>query len=143
MQGARVIRLAQTEVVSLGPASQYQPIVGDDAGTTAIRTGIQTCQPGYEVPLHCHPYTEIIHVLDGVLEFWMETAPIEVVALSRGDTIEIQPQAWHGFRVKGNETARLLGTHVSPHRIVQYKAGIAVDARGYRTPVQNKAPEER
>jgi quercetin dioxygenase-like cupin family protein len=133
MQGARVIRLVETEVVSLGPASQYQPIVGDEAGSTPVRTGIQTCRPGYAVPPHCHPYMEIIHVLDGVLEFWMETAPDEIVALSRGDTIEIQPQAWHGFRVKGNETARLLGTHVSPHRIVQYQAGVAVDARGYRT----------
>jgi hypothetical protein len=47
--------------------------------------------------------------------------------------ITFQPQAWHGFRVKGNETARLLGTHVSPRRIVKYKAGIAFDARGYRT----------
>ncbi len=140
MQGARVIRLLDTQVVSLGPSSQYQPIVGDDAGSTAVRTGIQTCQPGYAVPPHCHPYTEIIHVLDGVFEFWMEAAPDDVVALSRGDTLEIQPHAWHGFRVKGHTPARLLGTHVSPQRIVQYQAGVAVDARGYRTPVKRDSP---
>jgi len=133
MQGARVIRLADTDVVPLGTGSEYRPIVGDDAGTTPVRTGIQTCEPGYKVPAHCHPYMEIIHVLDGALEFWMDGAEHETVVLRRGDTIEIQPQAWHGFRVSGNETARLLGTHASPQRIVQYKAGIAVDARGYRT----------
>ena len=133
MQGARVIRLADTEVVPLGVGSDYRPIVGDDAGTTPVRTGIQTCMPGYEVPPHCHPYTEIIHVLDGALEFWMDAAENETVVLHRGDTIEIQPGAWHGFRVNGNQTARLLGTHVSPRRIVQYKAVVEVYARGYRT----------
>ncbi len=135
MQGVRVIRLADTEVVALGTGSDYRPIVGDDAGTTPVRTGIQTCDAGYEVPAHCHPYIEIIHVLDGAFEFWMEMegAAHETVVLRRGDTIEIQAGTWHGFRVKGSETARLLGTHVSPHRIVQYKAGVDVDARGYRT----------
>lgn len=133
MHGARVIPLAETEVVQLGAGSDYRLIVGDEAGTTPVRTGIQTCMPGYEVPAHCHPYVEIIHVLDGALEVWMDAAPHETVVLRRGDTIEIEPKAWHGFRVSGNETARLLGTHVSPRRIVQYKAGVKVDARGFRT----------
>ncbi len=133
MQGARVIKLAETEVVQLGAGSNYRLIVGDDAGTTPVRTGIQTCEAGYVVPVHCHPYMEIIHVLDGALEIWMEVAPDETVVLRRGDTIEIQPEAWHGFRVHGDETARLLGTHVSPRRIVTYKSGVKVDARGFRT----------
>lgn len=133
MQGARVIRLADTEVVPLGAGSNYRPIVGDDAGTTPLRTGIQTCEPGYEVPAHCHPYMEVIHVLDGAFEFWMKDAPDDIAILRRGDTLEIQPQAWHGFRVHGNETARLLGTHASPKRIVQYQSGVSVDARGYRS----------
>jgi quercetin dioxygenase-like cupin family protein len=133
MQGARVIKLVDTETVPLGTGSNYRPIVGDDEGTTPVRTGIQTCDPGYEVPAHCHPYIEIIHVLDGAFEFWMDGAENEAVVLRRGDTIEIQAGAWHGFRVMGVEAARLLGTHVSPRRIVQYKADIAVDARGYRT----------
>ncbi len=135
MQGARVIRLEDTEVVPLGSGSNYRPIVGDDAGSTPLRTGIQTCEAGYEVPLHCHPYMEVIHVLDGAFEFWMDGTPRETVILRRGDTLEIQAGAWHGFRVSGRETARLLGTHASPRRIVQYQeAGIGVDARGFRTP---------
>jgi len=132
MPGARFIRLAETEMVSLGPSSNYRPIVGDDAGTTPVRTGIQTCLPNYEVPLHRHPYMEIIHILEGTLEFWLEDAAIATELLRPGDTVEIQPGVWHGFRVKGNETLRLMGIHASPRRIVEYKAGIAVDARGYR-----------
>lgn len=131
MQGARVVRYSDTEIVSFGPSSNYRPIVGDNAGSTPLRTGIQTCEPGYEASAHQHPYMEIIHVLDGTLEFWMDNAPHETVLLSRGDTIEIQPQAWHGFRVSGNATARLLGIHASPHRIVHYKSGLKTDARGY------------
>jgi quercetin dioxygenase-like cupin family protein len=133
MQGARVIRLEDTERIALGTGSNYRPIVGDDAGTTPLRTGIQTCEPGYEVPLHSHPYMEVIHVLDGALEFWMQSAPEDTAVLRRGDTIEIEPGAWHGFRVHGSETARLLGIHASPQRIVQYQPGVAVDARGYRS----------
>jgi quercetin dioxygenase-like cupin family protein len=134
MQGARLIRLDDTETVAMGAGSHYRPIVGDDEGTTPVRTGIQTCAPGYAVPAHCHPYIEIIHVLDGAFEFWMDAAPDATVVLKRGDTIEIQAGAWHGFRVSGTDPARLLGTHVSPRRIVQYMdAGIAVDARGYRS----------
>lgn len=117
----------------MGRGSDYRLIVGDEKGSTPLRTGIQTCHAGYEVPPHCHPYMEIIHVLDGALEFWMEGAESETAVLRRGDTIEIQPGAWHGFRVNGSDTARLLGIHASPQRKVQYKPGIEVDARGYRT----------
>ena len=93
MLGARVIRLADTEIVSLGPSSNYRPVVGDGAGTTPVRTGIQTCLPYYEVSPHCHPYLEVIHVLDGTLEFWLEVAVCKIELLCRGDTVEIQPGA--------------------------------------------------
>lgn len=132
MSGARVIRLAEAELVALGPSSNYRQIVGDEAGTTPVRTGIQTCLPNYEVPLHRHPYMEVIHVLEGTLAFWLGDAPDDTQLLRPGDTVEIQPGAWHGFRTHGNETLRILGIHASPKRIVEYKDGIAVDARGYR-----------
>jgi hypothetical protein len=38
----------------------------------------------------------------------------------------------HSFRVVGDEVLRLLGTHTSPKRIVNYKDGAQSDARGYR-----------
>ncbi len=53
----------------------------------------------------------------------MEGAENESVVLRCGDTIETQPQSWHGFRVKGDETARLLGAHASPRRIVNHMTG--------------------
>jgi quercetin dioxygenase-like cupin family protein len=132
MTEAKVVRLEDTEVVSFGPLAHYQPIIGDDEGTTPIRTGIQTSQPGYEAPLHSHPYLEILHILDGVAEAWQEGHEDRKVLLRKGDTIALPPDVPHSFRVVGQEVLRLLGTHVSPRRIVNYKDGGASDARGYR-----------
>jgi mannose-6-phosphate isomerase-like protein (cupin superfamily) len=132
MTDAQVIRLADTEVVSFGALAHYQPILGDDRGTTPIRTGIQTSQPGYVAPVHSHPYLEILHVLDGTAEAWLEGGEERAVRLEKGDTIALPPNVPHGFRVVGGEVLRLLGTHVSPNRIVNYRDGGHTDARGYR-----------
>ncbi len=128
----KVIRLADTDVVKFGPDAVYQLILGDDEGTTPIRTGIQTSQPGYVAPVHSHPYMEVLHILDGVAEAWMDGADNEKVRLEKGDTIALPPEVPHSFRVVGDQPLRLLGTHVSPKRIVTYKDGRATDARGYQ-----------
>jgi quercetin dioxygenase-like cupin family protein len=133
MKDPQVVRLDETERVSFGPLSYYQPIVGDEEGGTPVRTGIQTAQPGYAAPVHSHPYVEILHILDGVAEAWIDGRPESVVVLRRGDTIAVPPEMPHAFRVVGDQVLRLLGTHVSPRRIVNYKDGVASDARGYRT----------
>jgi mannose-6-phosphate isomerase-like protein (cupin superfamily) len=133
MKDITVIRLDDTERVSFGPLSHYQPIVGDDAGSTPVRTGIQTAQPGYAAAVHSHPYIEILHILDGVAEAWIDGRPESRVVLRKGDTITVPPETPHAFRVVGDEVLRLLGTHVSPKRIVNYQDGVASDARGYRS----------
>lgn len=130
MREPQVVRLNETEVVAFGPDAYYQPIVGDEAGTTPIRIGIQTSQPGYVAPLHSHPYLEVLHVLDGAAEAWIEGG--EPVRLQKGDTIALHPGVPHSFRVVGDQPLRTLGTHASSHRIVDYRDGGRTDARGYR-----------
>jgi quercetin dioxygenase-like cupin family protein len=132
MKELTVVRLDETERVSFGPLSQYQLIIGDEAGTTPLRTGIQTAQPGYEAPLHWHPYVEILHILDGAAEAWIEGGEDKPIVLEKGDTISIPADTPHSFRVRGDQVLRLLGTHASPRRIVAYKDGAPSDARGYR-----------
>jgi len=132
MKEPTVVRLEDTEQVSFGPLSHYQLIIGDDEGSTPVRTGIQTAKPGYVAPVHQHPYVEILHILDGAAEAWIEGREDEAVTLRRGDTMAIPPDTPHAFRVVGGEMLRLLGTHASPQRIVTYKDGAASDARGYR-----------
>jgi quercetin dioxygenase-like cupin family protein len=132
MTEAKVVRLEEAEVVKFGPDSIYQPIIGDDEGTTPLRTGIQTAQPGYVAPMHSHPYLEVLHILDGTAEAWLEGEEDGKVILRRGDTIALPPDRPHTFRVVGDEVLRLLGTHASPRRIVDYKDGRRSDARGYQ-----------
>jgi mannose-6-phosphate isomerase-like protein (cupin superfamily) len=127
-----VVRLVDTERVSFGPLSEYRPIIGDDAGTTPVRTGIQIAQPGYEAPVHAHPYVEILHILEGTAEAWIEGGERDPIVLERGDTLAIPADTPHAFRVRGDRVLRLLGTHASPKRIVVYKDGAKSDARGYR-----------
>jgi quercetin dioxygenase-like cupin family protein len=127
-----VKRLDESEIVKFGPNSFYQPIIGDDEGSTPVRTGIQTCEPGYAAAVHSHPYMEVLHILDGVAEAWLDGHEHEAITLRKGDTIAIPPHTPHAFRVVGHEVMRLLGTHASPRRIVEYKDGGKTDARGYR-----------
>ena len=132
MREPQVVRLEDTERVSFGPLSHYQPIIGDEQGSTPLRTGIQTAQPGYVAPVHAHPYLEVLHILDGTAEAWIDGQEDRAVLLRKGDTIALPPHTPHAFRVVGDQELRLLGTHASPTRIVQYKDGGASDARGYR-----------
>jgi quercetin dioxygenase-like cupin family protein len=119
----QVVRLDETERVSFGPLSHYQPIIGDAEGSTPLRTGIQTAQPGYVTPVHSHPYLEVLHILDGTAEAWIDGQEDRAVVLRKGDSIALPPDTPHAFRVVGDEVLRLLGTHASPHRIVVRKDG--------------------
>jgi quercetin dioxygenase-like cupin family protein len=132
MREPTVVRLDDTAIVKFGPDAHYQPILGDEEGTTPIRTGIQTSQPGYVAPMHSHPYLEVLHILDGTAEAWIEGGEDRPIRLEKGDTIGLQPNVPHSFRVVGDQELRTLGTHVSPRRIVDYKDGGPTDAGGYR-----------
>ena len=132
MSDLQVIRLANTEVVKFGPDATYQLILGDDEGSTPIRTGIQTSQPGYVAPVHSHPYLEVLYVLEGVAEAWIDGQEDQAVRLEKGDTVALPPNVPHSFRVVGDQVLRTLGIHASPTRIAKYKDGRATDARGYQ-----------
>tara|TARA_Y100001934_G_scaffold71724_1_gene89262 strand:+ start:285 stop:692 length:408 start_codon:yes stop_codon:yes gene_type:complete len=120
---ARVIRLSESEPVSFAENSYYQPILNGEAGDYPIYTGIQTAEPGYETPPHQHPYLEVLHILDGSAEAWLVGKEDEKVRLNAGDTIALPPDQPHVFRVAGDTTLRLLGTHISPQRIVKFDDG--------------------
>ncbi|MCE9659037.1 MAG: cupin domain-containing protein [Burkholderiales bacterium] len=132
MDGFRVSRIADTDLVSYGPQSDLRVLVGDASRSTPIRIALQTCQPGYEVPYHCHPYIEYLIVLDGSAAFAIEAGGVQNVELHKGDTVELHPGVWHAFTTSPTEVTRLLGIHLSSERIVNYKPGVKTDARGFR-----------
>lgn len=95
----------------------YKTIVGDAEGSTPLRVGIQVSPPGYRTPLHSHPYMEVITVLEGRGEAWIEgmAAP---VAIAPGTTLVLQPGERHWFGATGDAALKIVGVHASPRRIV-------------------------
>ena len=132
MNGFRVRKLGDTELVSYGPKSDLRVFIGDEEKSTAIRTALQTCQPGYDVPFHCHPYIEYLIVMQGSAVFRIESeGGQQTVELQQGDTVELHAGVYHAFTTSASEVTQLLGIHLSPERITDYR-GMRTDGRGYR-----------
>ena len=133
MSGYRVKRFDETEYVSYGPQSDLRVLIGDNQKSTPIRSALQTCQPGYDVPFHSHPYIEYLIILEGAAEFRIETENgVESASLSKGDTVELLPGVLHAFTTTNDGVTQLLGIHISSERIVNYQPGVKTDARGFR-----------
>ncbi len=133
MSGFRFKRLGDAEYVSYGPQSDLRVLIGDPEQSTPIRSALQTCQPGYDVPFHSHPYIEYLIILKGSAEFRVEAPEgLQTVVAHKGDTVELHPGIWHAFTTSPDEVTELLGIHISPERIVNYRDGIKTDARGFR-----------
>ncbi len=94
----------------------YQTVVGDAAGSTPVRVGVQVSPPGYSTGTHSHPYMEIVTVIEGTGEAWMDGQD-GVVAIGPGTTLVLPPGTKHGFRVTGPGPMKTYGVHASPDRI--------------------------
>jgi len=115
-----VMPVVELENVPLEPfkgGATYQTIVGDQAGSTPIRVGIQTSPPGYKTPRHSHPYMETVTVLEGEGEAWLGDQT-ETVQLKAGTTLVLPANLQHWFRATGAKSLVTLGVHASPKRIV-------------------------
>ena len=95
----------------------YQTLVGDDEGSTPIRLGLQTSPPGYRTPLHSHPYMEVLTVVSGEGEAWIEGND-KLIPMTQGVTLIMPPTVKHWFRAIGKGPLKTYGIHVSPDRIV-------------------------
>ncbi len=115
-----VIRHADRPSVAFPGGASYCPVIGDDTGAgLPIRTGIQTSPPGYATRPHSHPYVEILTVLEGLGEAWLD-GEAGVVAMEPGVTIAVPANRVHGFRATGERPLVTFGIHLSARRIVDY-----------------------
>ena len=117
-----IIHIKDVAIEEFETGRTYQTLVGDDAGSTPVRIGIQTSPPGYSTGTHSHPYVEIITVLEGTGEAWIagegDAIPIPIpIPIGPGSTIVAPPNTAHGFRNTGQIPMRSYGIHVSPKRI--------------------------
>src|SRR5690348_8272062 len=98
-----VVREQERAIVDFPGGATYRTLIGDDNGADIpIRTGIQTSQPGYQTRLHSHPYVEVLTVIAGQGEAWLD-GEAGTIAMVPGVTISIPPNRVHAFRVVGEE----------------------------------------
>jgi quercetin dioxygenase-like cupin family protein len=120
-QAITVIREAERTIVDFPGGATYRPLIGDDNGADIpVRTGIQTSQPGYATREHSHPYVEILTVVDGRGEAWLD-GEAGTIAMEPGVTISIPAGRVHGFRVVGDRPLVTYGIHTNNKRIVDYR----------------------
>ena len=71
----------------------------------------QWCDPGKGAPTHLHAVEEILTVLDGQAEFWLED---ERTNLTKGQSILVTAGRKHGFRNTGTGTLHVQATLAAP-----------------------------
>jgi quercetin dioxygenase-like cupin family protein len=115
-----LIRHGERPNVTFPGGALYCPVIGDDNGANVpVRIGIQTSPPGYETRPHSHPYVELLTVLDGEGEAWVE-GEAGLIKLEPGVTIALPANRVHGFRTVGDKPLVTFGIHTSDKRIVNY-----------------------
>jgi mannose-6-phosphate isomerase-like protein (cupin superfamily) len=138
LQTAKIRRLADAGRVEFGPLAFYHPLIAD--GDTPVRTGIQTSAPGYVAPMHFHPYVELLFIIEGEAEVWLQGEEDKPSRLGPGDCVALPANIPHSFRTVGDKTMRLLGIHANAHRISTYTdPDRKTDAQGY--PVVDSEPK--
>src|SRR5947208_17074181 len=108
----KIAKLADSSRVDFGPLAFYHPLVAD--GDTPVRTGIQTSAPGYVAPMHWHPYTELLFIIEGEADVWLQGKEDEAVRLKAGDCVALPTGIPHSLRTVGDEDMRLPGRHANP-----------------------------
>ena len=136
LHAPKVRKLADASRVEFGPLAFYHPLIAD--GDTPVRTGIQTSAPGYVAPMHWHPYVELLFIIEGQAEVWLQGGEAEPMHLDAGDCVALPADIPHSFRTVGDKPMRLLGIHSNPDRVVNYLDRKS-DASGY--PVLDDALE--
>jgi quercetin dioxygenase-like cupin family protein len=132
----KIHRLSESQRVVYGPLAHYFPLAGD--GETPVRTGIQVSEPGYVAPMHSHPYVELLFVVEGETEVWLQGQAHAPQRLVEGDCVVLPAGIPHSFRTVGDRRMRLLGIHASATRVVNY-LDRETDPQGY--PVLDAALE--
>ncbi len=111
-----IIQLEDLPEEAFEGGATYRTMVGDDAGSTPLRVGLQVSPPGYSTGTHSHPYMEVVSVIEGTGEAWIEGED-GTTEIGPGTTLVLPAGIRHGFRVTGPGPMKTYGVHASPHRL--------------------------
>ncbi len=112
-----IVELEDVEKQPFPDGATYQTTVGDDKGSTPVRVGVQVSPPGYSTGTHSHPYLEVVSVIEGEGEAWVEGQE-GVAKIGPGTTLVLPAGVKHGFRATGPGLLKTYGVHASSDRIV-------------------------
>ena len=90
---------------------QSRMLVSARTGAAQLCVFEQQVAPGCGAPTHCHPVEEVLTVLAGEAEVWMEEAR---VTLSAGQCVIVKAERYHGFRNSGTGTLHIHAILASP-----------------------------
>lgn len=71
----------------------------------------QFCDPGQGAPTHRHAVEEVLTVLDGTAEFWLDG---ERAGLAAGRSVVVPAGRWHGFRNLGSAVLHVRAILAAP-----------------------------
>lgn len=80
-------------------------------GSTELAVFEQWCAPGNGAPTHWHPVEEVLTVLSGTAEIWVEG---EYLSAAAGHSALIPAKVRHGFRNAGGDELHMLAILASP-----------------------------
>lgn len=90
---------------------QTRMLVSARTGAAELCVFEQQVAPGCGAPTHCHPVEEVLTVLAGEAEVWMQEAR---VTLSAGQCAIVPARRYHGFRNSGTATLHIHAILASP-----------------------------
>jgi mannose-6-phosphate isomerase-like protein (cupin superfamily) len=86
------------------PGVETRMLVSARNGATQLCIFEQWVAPGGGAPTHAHPVEEVLTVLEGETEMWLDD---ERVIVGGGQSLIVPAGHWHGFRNCGNVTLHL------------------------------------
>ena len=90
---------------------QTRMLVSARTGAAQLCIFEQHVAPGLGAPTHSHPGEEVLSVLEGEAEVWIEDAHL---ALAAGQSLVVPPHRRHGFRNSGSATLHIHAVLASP-----------------------------
>lgn len=80
-------------------------------GATQLCLFEQWCEPGHGAPTHLHAVEEVLRVLDGRADIWIDDAHS---TLTRGQLVIVPAGRKHGFSNNGDGTLHIQSTLAAP-----------------------------
>jgi mannose-6-phosphate isomerase-like protein (cupin superfamily) len=86
------------------PGVETRMLVSARTGAAQLCIFEQLVAPGVGAPTHSHQVEEVLTVIEGEAEVWMEDARL---ALGPGQSVIVPPHRQHGFRNSGSTTLHI------------------------------------